>query len=285
MGKGILAAVCSAAFIASGVVFVRFAYQSGLQPGTALILRFGIAAFLIGIYLWVSRRWVSHSKKEVGVFLLLGFVAYTTLGATWFVSLSLLPAWLVSLFSALQPLLIILGSWAFLKGDFTPKLIIPLSAVVAGGILLFWQPFSSAGLTGILLMILNLLVYSAYILIGQSWINRRSPEVAVFWVMVGATIGSVVYASVVGEINFDFELIGWFWVFCLAFVATVLAITFLWYGIRILGPSRSSIFGALDPVFSVLLAVFILGEKLSLQQIIGGVLIVCGVSVVRFLEK
>ena len=280
-----LAAVFSAAFIASGVVFVRFAYQSGVLPGTGLILRFGLASVLLAAFLGLSHRWVQIPWKEVFVLLLLGFFAYTTLGATWFVSLTLLPAWLVSLFSALQPLLIIFGSWLFLKGDFTPKLILPLLVVVFGGVLLFWQPFSSAALIGVVLMILNLFVYSAYILFGQSWINRRSPEVAVFWVMVGATLGSTLYAAFVGQINFGFEPIGWIWALGLALVSTVLAITFLWYGVRILGPSRSSIFGALDPVFSVLLAVFILGEQITLQQILGGVLILFGVSIVRYLEK
>ena len=284
-GRGILIAAASAVCISSGVVFVRFAYQAGLTPGTALFLRFGLAAVMLMIYLRVSRRWTAFPLNEKAALLGLGLAAYTALGVTWFVSLSLIPAWMVSLFAAPQPLLIALGSWLFLKGDFNSKLLLPLVTVVAGGVLLFLQPFSQTDIAGILLMLLNVVVYTVYILVGQGLINRRSPETAVFWILCGAAVGSFFYALAVGQLNFNFAPAGWLWALGLALVATVMAITFLWHGIRLLGPARAAIIGALDPVFSVSLAVFVLGERLTVQQMAGGVLILGGVIAVRILEQ
>ncbi len=283
MGKGIAAAALSAAFFASGVIFVRYAYQAGLAPGTALVLRFGLAAGILLVMLKAGKRWVRLPVQEAGVLYVLGLLVYTAMGVTWFVSLSIIPAWLVALFTAIQPVAVILGSWLFLKGDVSRRLLLPLGIVVVGGGLLFWQPLEKFSMLGVWLMILNLLAYCVYILIGQGWINRRAPEPAIFWIMCGAATGSLVYAAWVNELNFRFEPVGWLWAFCLALFSTVLAITFLWAGIRTLGPARTSIISALDPVFSLILALVVLGERLSGQQVMGAVLIFAGVIIVRLL--
>ena len=64
--------------------------------------------------------------------------------------------------------------------------------------------------------------------------------------------------------------LGWF--------GTVLG--FVWYyeGIRKIGPSRASLFINFVPISAICLAHFILGEPLSWSLVIGGVLVIAGVS-------
>jgi drug/metabolite transporter (DMT)-like permease len=56
---------------------------------------------------------------------------------------------------------------------------------------------------------------------------------------------------------------------------------FLWWGIGLLGPSRATIIGAVEPFLSILLSVLVLGEAMSPLQGAGGVLILIGVVLVR----
>jgi drug/metabolite transporter (DMT)-like permease len=64
----------------------------------------------------------------------------------------------------------------------------------------------------------------------------------------------------------------------LALFCSVLAF-FLWnYGISRFEASKAAVFTNLVPVFTVLGASFFLGERIFLEQVIGGILVICGVS-------
>ena len=97
----------------------------------------------------------------------------------------------------------------------------------------------------------------------------------------GATAGTFFYALLSRQLAFDFAPAGWIWAALFAIVSTVLAVTFLWWGIGLLGPARAAIIGSLEPLLSVLLSILVLGEALSPLQALGGILILSGVVLVR----
>jgi drug/metabolite transporter (DMT)-like permease len=263
------------------VVFVRYAYRAGISPGTAIFLRFTIASLALVGGLVLTRRWTRLPRSQTLALFLMGLLAYTTLGTTWFVALSTTPAWLVSLIAATYPLLVNVGAWLFL-GDRPDTLrILTLALVLGGSIALFWRPFEEVAMAGVWLMLLNVVVNALYVLVGQRWTRGVAPSMSAAWMIVGATVGTFFYALLSGQFAFDFAPIGWLWAGLFAIVSTALAITFLWWGIGLLGPSRATILGALEPLGSVLLSVLVLGENLFPLQIAGGVLILTGVMLVR----
>ena len=113
--KGVIIATLSAFSFGAGVVFVRFAYQAGVLPGTAVVLRFIIAAIILISFLVVSGGWVNLPKQQIVPIFLLGFFGFSIMGITFYVAISLIPAWLVALITALYPLLTNIGGWLFLK--------------------------------------------------------------------------------------------------------------------------------------------------------------------------
>ncbi|MBN1877633.1 MAG: DMT family transporter [Anaerolineae bacterium] len=279
--KGAAFSTLSAMSYATAVVFVRYAYQSGLTPGMAIFLRFAIAAVILRGFLSLSGQWVRLPRAKVIALFLLGFLAYTILGTTWFLALSMMPAWLVSLFVAIYPLLVSLCSWLFLGEAFTTSKVLSLCLVIGGSFALFWQPFERAVLVGILLMVINMIVQTLYVLIGQHWTREVPPAMSAVWMIIGAAVGTLIYAGVSQQFSLDFAPVGWLWATGFAVFATALAILFLWAGIGLLGPTRAAIIGSLEPLFSILLSVSILGETMSLLQIFGGMLLLAGVLLVR----
>jgi drug/metabolite transporter (DMT)-like permease len=282
--KGILTSTFSAMCYASGVIFVRWAYAAGITPASAVFLRFFLAALLLAP---VVHFFIGHhptAKIQRRVLFVLGFFLYTIMGAAWFTALQLSPAWLVSLFTAVYPLSVGVGSWLILREPFHIALLPSLAAVVAGGFLLFWQPVDTAGLAqqnvlaGSLLMLLNIAAYTAFILLGRRWIAPDAPEESVFWLVAGAAAGSGCYALLAGGISLDFQPIGWLWVVSFAVFATLLSTIFLWRGIRLLGTARAAIVGAFEPVFAILFSLVVLGERLAPLQVAGGLLVLAGVG-------
>ena len=67
---------------------------------------------------------------------------------------------------------------------------------------------------------------------------------------------------------------GWMAVLAIAVVCTVLAILFFFEGLERVGPVRASVFSTIEPVFTVLLAAAVLGERITLTRVVGGALIV-----------
>jgi drug/metabolite transporter (DMT)-like permease len=283
--RGATLATLSAVSYATGVIFVRLAYETGILPGTAIFLRFAIAALVLVSFVTLTRRWPGlPAQRVVGLFLM-GFLAYTILGTTWFVALSTTPAWLVSLFSALYPLMVSLGSWLFLGEMLDRRVVLALALVLTGSLALFWHPYEGTALSGIWLMVLNTFVLSLYVLVGARWTQGVPPVVSTACMAIGAMVGTFFYAVLVDQLSFHFAPGGWVWAALFAVVSTALAIVFLWSGIGLIGPSRATIIGSLEPMFSILLSVVVLGEVMSALQVLGGILVLAGTVLVRIQAK
>jgi len=61
-------------------------------------------------------------------------------------------------------------------------------------------------------------------------------------------------------------------------VASVAAFMAWSFGIRGVGVARGSVFLNLIPIFTAAIAVLTLGERIGLAQLIGGLLVICGVT-------
>jgi drug/metabolite transporter (DMT)-like permease len=68
----------------------------------------------------------------------------------------------------------------------------------------------------------------------------------------------------------------WFGVVYTALFATVLVLVVQTWAQRVVSPTRAAIIFAGEPIFAALFAVLLGGETLTLQQIVGGALIVVG---------
>jgi drug/metabolite transporter (DMT)-like permease len=220
----------------------------------------------------------------VAIFLL-GFLGFSIMGTTYYVALSVTPAWLIALFAALYPLTINGASWFFLNEPITRQQGLALVSVLLGGMLLFLQPFESTAWLGVILMCVNVTAVTIYILVGQHWTRGIPPVMSATWTVIGAALGTACYALFSGQVSFAFAPSGWLWIFCFGVVSTALAILTSWWGISLIGAARSSIIGSSEPLTAVLLAVLILGEHLTRAQIAGGALILIGMFVVQWQPK
>ncbi len=283
--KGTAMATLSAISFGSAVIFIRYAYQAGVLPGTVAFLRFTIASLVLGLFLSVSRRGLNLSFWPTIRLFLLGFVAYTVLAVTWITAFGLIPAWLVSLIVAMYPLIVNLASWLFLRERLYQQQVLALICVLVGSVILFWRPFEGAAWSGVWLMVINVLGTTAFVLVGQRWMRGLSPTICTTWLIAGGMVGTFFYGLLMNELSFVFAPAGWLWVTLFAIISTVLAATSMWWGIGLIGPGRAAIIGSFEPVVSILLAVSLLGERLLPLQIVGGVLILVAMFLVQWAPR
>jgi drug/metabolite transporter (DMT)-like permease len=172
---------------------------------------------------------------------------------------------------------------------------VPLRAVWAGGLLSFLgvglvsvAGFSAAGaqpLLGGTLVFFGVASWAVYT-IGSRAIMERVPALTVNWTtLLAATLlqipllwtdQKVLPAGFASVAPSDWLALAYLVVF-----ATAIAQQAWLFGVKNIGPSRASVLGNLTPVAAVALSALILKEAVGLAEVIGIVLILCGVWVVH----
>ncbi len=122
---------------------------------------------------------------------------------------------------------------------------------------------------------------SGYILLGER-VMGSVPAVGASAVIVsGAAIAFCIIAAFTGELALPVTAQGWAVGFAIALIPTMVAISLFLAGLPRIGATRSSLLSTWEPVVTVLLAVVLLGDRLSLVQVLGGVLVLLAVGVVQ----
>jgi drug/metabolite transporter (DMT)-like permease len=122
------------------------------------------------------------------------------------------------------------------------------------------------------------LVYTIYILVGESVTSRTGAVSAGCVIMLSAAtvFGS---AMLIEGPCFPEGTDGWLAVLAIGLVSTVMPIVFFFAGMRRLGAGDASTLSTFEPVVTLLLAYFFLGETLGAVQALGAALVIVAVVV------
>jgi len=142
-----------------------------------------------------------------------------------------------------------------------------------------WSNASNATSLGDALTLACALVFAAQI-VALGRIAPRHPVLPLLLLQL-ATIG--VLAALAGPVVEAQQFSGsprlWLALLYLAVFATLLAFGIQTWAQKILPPVRVALISALEPVFAALWAALLIGERLTLRELMGGALIVLGVAV------
>ncbi|PWR04998.1 transporter [Micromonospora acroterricola] len=296
MGPGLC--LVSAAGFGAMAIFGKLAYDAGVSPGALLLVRFSLAAVLLGTVLLVRPRLRraeprSHQHEPAGqpaggrVRLLataigLGAVGYAAQASLFFSALELMDASLLSLMLYTYPVLVTVAAVVLGRDRLTPGRSAALVTASAGTLLVL---LGAGGVSfhplGALLAFGAAITYTVYILVADTVVHRLPPVVLSTLVMTGAAGTLGVRALVTGGVELDFALPGWFWLACIAVVSTVVAMLAFFAGLKRTGPSTAAILSTFEPVVTTALAALTLGESLSAVQLAGGVLVLSSVAVLQ----
>ena len=129
---------------------------------------------------------------------------------------------------------------------------------------------------GIALGIAAAAIYAVYIVVGTRLTARIAP-LAMSTVVVGSAAAVFAIATAFRGPQLPHSSAGWAAIAAIALVSTVAAITLFFAGLARIGPTQASTLSTIEPVFTVLLAAFLLGERIEVVQAIGGALILAAV--------
>jgi drug/metabolite transporter (DMT)-like permease len=294
-GVGPVLCLFSAACFGAMAIFGKLAYAAGVSPGALLLLRFSVAALLLGLLLALrpGRRSTPHTPPSPGpartararlliTALGLGAVGYATQATLYFSALQRVDASLVALVLYTYPALVTVAAALLGRERLTAGRCAALVVASCGTLIVL---LGAGGLSfdrvGVALAFGAAVTYTVYILVADTVVQRLSPLVLAALVMTGASAALAVRAVLTGGIDFGFGPAGWFWIACIAVVSTVLAMLAFFAGLRRTGPSAAAILSTFEPVVTTALAALTLNEFLTPVQLAGGFVVLSAVAVLQ----
>ena len=267
----------SATAFGTNAIFAKLGYAAGLGTAQTLAFRFVLAAAgMWGLALVLSQNPLRIERKRLLALFGLGAVVYTAQSLTYFTALQTLAASLCVLIVYIYPSLVVIAGWLFLRRSVTRWHVLALAGSFAGLVLLVGGAQLQVA-WGLVFAVAAPMIYTAYILLSEGVMSSVPAVGASAVIMSGAGLAFCVIAGVEGELRLPASSNGWFVVLALALVPTMIAISTFLAGLPRVGAARASLLSTWEPVVTVVLAVILFGDRFSIVQALGGVLILAAV--------
>jgi drug/metabolite transporter (DMT)-like permease len=275
-----LAALIGALCIAFSGIFYRF---SDVTPATATAFRCLYGLPILAFVAWLERRrYGPLPKSAVRLSVLAGvFFAFDLL--SWHHAVDAVGAGLATVLGNLQVLVVPLVAWAVVR-ERPPRAALMALPVVLGGAILIsgvigGDAYGANPPLGVALGTVTAFAYSGYLLIirrGGRDIRRPAGPVAIS--TFATMLVAILFGTVSGELDPIPHFPSHFWLILVGITSQSIGYLIISISLPRLPASLVSIILMVQPVATVVLAFFLLGEDPSYGQLAGVVLIMAGVA-------
>jgi len=270
--KGNILVMISAVSYGFTGIFARLAYGSGVGVVELLLLSFLLSFAFIGAVLRLTGKIVHPTRRQLLSLFFLGGIAYSLQSGLLFLALLHIPVSITVLVFYTYPALVTAIS-IVMRWEHITKTILLSLALASVGLLLVVNPEYNLSILGISIAFGSALTYTAYVIGCSKLLKGISGDVASFYMIGFAAAVVSAYAIAFGGIHVVWAGDGWLWIILTAIISTSLSIIAFIKGMRIIGPTRSSILSVLEIITSVSAAAIIFGERMESLQIVGVALI------------
>jgi drug/metabolite transporter (DMT)-like permease len=267
-------------FWAFSFIWFKIANET-FRPITIIFLRLVISIILLSTYLGLKKKFVKIRKEDRKLFLMLALFEpfFYFLGEGF--GLTYVSATVGSVLISSIPVVATIGAWIIFKERL--KAINYAGIIVSfTGILIFIlnrEGSLSFNLKGLSLLMFAVFSASGYNLTLSRLVGSYNP---VFIVITQNAIGAILFLPVFlfsdlkHLISTPFSFNSFLPLIELSVFASCGAFILFAYSVRNMGITRANVFTYFIPIFTAFFSFFILGDKLTIQNIIGIVVVISG---------
>lgn len=261
-----------------------------VSPATLVWLRFGMGMFILGATVALRQQFALPTGSEWGYFALVGFIGVTFhqwLQATGLkTATATTTAWIV----ATIPVFTALLGWLFLKERLTALRIFGIGLAAMGVLLIVTGGNLSAlaagdfGTPGDFLILVSALNWAVFSILSRQGLQRHPAARMMFYVMLLGWLFASIWLFRFGpgwsEIP-GLTLSGWGNVLILGIFGSGLAYIAWYDALQAIPASQLGAFIYVEPLVTMILATFLLGETITAVSIFGGAATIAGVYLVN----
>jgi drug/metabolite transporter (DMT)-like permease len=266
-------------------IFIKFLYQQGLDANAVLVLRMTLALpIYLMILLWLLRYEKNPSPLNfvtLKSIFLLGFLGYYLASLLDLMGLELISAQLERLSLFTYPFMVaVIGYFLFNEG-LTRRLVVALVITYSGLSVVMGQELQLTGnnvVEGVSLVLASALSFAFYVLLSRAFIKQLGSRLFTSIAMIASSIFGVLHGIVIIDFaQLTISNTAWLWLSMLVIFSTVIPSFMMTEAIHRIGPAQTGIVGMLGPIFTIGLAVYLLGEPFTFMIAIGVMLVIVGV--------
>jgi drug/metabolite transporter (DMT)-like permease len=276
------AVVVSAAAFSTLAVLTKLAYAQGASPLPLLAWRFAIVSVLMAVFVAsTAPATLKIRLADLGRFSALALLGYGAASVCFFFALRFTTASVVEMLLYTYPAMVVVAGSVFFGERLDPRRIAAVALTFAGCALVVGVLSGPTRVSwiGVGLGLGAAAGYTLFTMLSYRWITEKPRSVLMTYTfgIAALGIGAVTLAS-----GGSLSVAAWtpqLWILVLLIVLTptFLAVILLFRGMKGLGPSRTAIISTLEPLFTIALAAALLGDRLSLVQWVGALLVLGGV--------
>lgn len=280
--KGTIYGLLSAAFYGMNPLFTLPLYSNGMATTSVLFWRYIIALPILALMIRFRGQTLCVNRKLIvplgGLGLLMGFSSLAL-----FLSYRYMDAGIASSLLFVYPLMVALIMTFFFHERLTLQTILCL--VMAGGGIYMLYSGGTSGTTlsaaGTLLVMSSSLSYAVYIVcVNFPSIKRVPTTVLTFYVIAFGWLIFGIAVLIDGNLDIPSTPLMWGTVVALSLLPTVASLVLTTMSIQTIGSTATAILGVFEPVTALIFGVALFGEKLTVSDIVGLVLILVAVCTV-----
>ena len=279
---GFILMLLAALGFAIAVILMRVMTQTMAMPTHEIgIWRYIIAGpilWLIGVF----RNKAANLARKRTLWLILLGVVFSLSGFSALFALDRILSSLYIIILYFYPSLIVL--YSLISHHPVPALFwlgLPMSLI--GLVLTVYQPGQNLVIDpfGLFMTIINALAMVVYMIMSERIFKGIDDRFAgTKWVMTGTILVGTVMIPIFG-LSLPTSLTEWVLLLSYSLFGTLMPILSMNAGLQLIGAARGSVIATFQPVLTVLLALLLLNEMLSLQQWLGGLLVIGSVVLLQ----
>ena len=290
--RGVFFATLAAFLFALNGSVSKTVLASGLSSQRLVELRSVGAALCFVLAVLVTRPGSLKARPREAAFLLTaGVIGIGLVQFFYFVAIGRLPVGIALLLEYLAPVLVVVWVRFVRRESVRSRIWAALALTVVGLVVVAeaWQGLSLDGL-GVLAGLGAAASLAAYYLTSERGLGRRDPlslaawtfgAAAVFWSVVQPW-WSFPWADVLRAVPLpgplpDVDVPAYLLVVWVVVLGTVVPYGLILLALRTLGSARTGLLGMAEPVLAAGVAFVVLGEQLSVVQLLGGAVVLTGI--------
>jgi DME family drug/metabolite transporter len=266
--------------------FGKKAFALSILPGELLALRYSISAILMGVaILCTNPKSFRLNRFQLLSSLMLGIFGYALFSSFFFIALTGLSASLTVLLLYTYPVMVAVMAQFILKEHLGKLGVIALILSTLGMIGLVWGEWAVSDSRFLLFGIGSAFFYALYIMYSRKYLSDIPAMPSSFYVQLGA--GFILCVINFHDTQRPVQILSEhaLLIISMAIVCSFMAMTLFLAGLRRISSSEASILSTTEPLFGVLIAALVLGEKLTMLQVAGGCLILIGMVLISLQKQ
>ena len=278
--KGVFYASLASATYGLNPLFAIPLYRRGMNAESVLTYRYMVGAILLALIMLWRKDSFRLEKRQILPQIFCGIMMSLS-SLALFVSYNHMDVGIASTLLFVYPVMVAAIMTAFFKEKMSWVTTVCLSMAVIGVVMLNWNGEGHISIKGLCLALLSALTWALYLVaVKKTALQRLGARCLTFYSLV---IGLPLFLSRLGwgrDIRLPNSAFSWTMVLLIAALPTIVSMVSAALAVQCVGPTVTSIFGALEPLTAVIIGVCVFGEPLTLSLLFGFLVITAAVTII-----